>query len=223
MTSRTLEAPSTMRAWTHSQPGHPSTVLSLSYDLPIPCLTRPSQVLVRVAFASLNPGASIMTQLAPSFVRTKPCIPELDFAGALVEIGEGASLSRRLSVGMNVFGSVPVPTHMKGTGALAEFVVVDIENVVLVPEGMQVEEAAGLAVAGCTALALLDLAKPRKGMRVLVNAAGGGIGSLLLQMVKEAVGAEGMVVAVCGGDKEELVRSLGADDVSSFCSMIVFC
>lgn len=155
-----------------------------------------------------------MMQLAPSFIRTKPCIPELDFAGTVAKLCDEYSLSGQLKVGTKVFGSIPVSDHMKGSGTLAEYVAVEAKYVYPVPKGMKLEEAAGLGVAGCTALDLFDTARVNEGMRVLVNAAGGGIGCLILQMVKKAIGSTGTVVAVCSDEKAELVRSLGADEVS---------
>ena len=101
-----------------------------------------------------------------------------------------------------------------GRGVLAEYVVVPAENVVLKPEGMGWEEAAGLPVVGITALSVMDLARVKKGERVLLNGASGGIGSMVVQMAKQAVGEEGRVVAVCSGRNEGMVKGLGANEVS---------
>lgn len=202
-----------MRAWTHTVAGAPATVLTPRSNLPVPANGSSGPVLVRVHHASLNPGGSIMMQLAPTFLRTRPCIPELDFAGTVAHLGAAYPLAGTLKPGMRVFGSVPVGAHMRGSGSLAEFVAVAAEDVVPVPDGVELREAAGLAVAGCTALKLLDAARVQEGMKVLVNAAGGGIGSLVLQMVRGAAGPAGVVVAVCSGEKAELVRRLGADEV----------
>jgi reticulon-4-interacting protein 1, mitochondrial len=210
--------PTTMRAWTHLTPGKPSSVLTLRDDIPVPILkpTSNGSVLVHISHAALNPGGSIMMQLAPSFIRTKPCIPEMDFAGTIVKVSEDYPLSTgSLEVGMQVFGSVPVGEHMKGSGSLAEYVAVGADFVVPLSEAMKLAEAAGLPIAGCTALKLFDAAKPNDGMKALINAAGGGIGCSILQMIREAVGKTGKVVAVCSSEKEELVKRLGADEVRS--------
>lgn len=154
-----------------------------------------------------------MMQLCPSFLRTKPCIPELDFAGVVTEIGGGVDKSRELKVGSPVFGSIPVPEHLKGSGALGEYVAVGADCVSRVPDGVELREAAGLPVAGCTALCLMDKAGLRLRDKVLVNGAAGGIGSLATQMVRRAVGDEGYLVAVCSGENEGFVRELGANEV----------
>lgn len=156
-----------------------------------------------------------MMQLVPSFVRSQPCIPELDFSGTVVSAGAAVPGSRGLSPGTPVFGSVTVAAHMRGTGALAEFIVLEETAVVRKPKNMRLEEAAGLAVAGCTALELVKNAKLKRGDSVFINGASGGIGTMVLQMVKDIVGESGKVVAACSGTKAELVTGLGADEVGS--------
>jgi reticulon-4-interacting protein 1, mitochondrial len=203
----------TMRAWTHKTTGPPGKVLALQQDIPRPSLTSPTQVLVRIKYAALNPAGSVLMQLCPSFLRTQPCIPELDFAGEIVQIGDGVNISRGLIPGLDVFGSIPVSDHLKGQGSLSEYVVLDSEFVSIAPKGMALHETAGLPVAGCTALSVIRKAELRPAQRVLVNGAAGGIGSLVLQMVRAAVGDQGHVVAICSTVKEPLMRELGANEV----------
>lgn len=147
--------------------------------------------------------------------RTKPSIPETDFSGWVVKAGKGVSPSRELVPGAKVFGSAPLGGMViYGRGVLAEYVVVPSENVVLKPQNLSFEEAAGLPIAGITAVSVMDLARVKRRERVLVNGASGGIGSLVVQMAKSAVGEEGKVVAVCSGRNEETVKGFGADEVS---------
>ena len=77
------------------------------------------------------------------------------------------------------------------------------------------DEAAGLGIAGVTALSLLDGAKLKAGEKVLVYGASGGCGSLALQLAKDAVGVDGKVVAVCSERNFGMVKPLGADEVSN--------
>lgn len=202
-----------MRGWTHNLIGAPEKVLSLSSEVARPSLKSATQVLVRVYYAALNPGGSVMMQLCPSFLRTKPYIPEMDFAGEIVQVDETLDSSRGLKPGLEVFGTIPVPDHLKGQGSLSEYVVVEASCVVPVPKGMALDQAAGLAIAGCTALALLDRAKLERGQKVLVNGAAGGIGSMITQLARDAVGDEGYIVAVCSADKEDLMKDLGVNEV----------
>lgn len=153
-------------------------------------------------------------QICPSFLRAKPAIPELDFSGIVVDVGSDVPASRNLAAGVPVFGSVLVGPHVSaGIGSLAEYVVVPATGVVRKPENLTLEKAAGLGVSGCTMLALMDRAKLEKGDKVLVNGASGGIGSMVVQLAKEAVGETGRVVAICSGANVEMVKKLGADEV----------
>lgn len=123
--------------------------------------------------------------------------------------------SRELIPGAKVLGSAPLAGMiLYGRGVLAEYVVVPAENVVLKPERMGWEEAAGLPATGLAAPPVMDLARVKKRERVLVNGASGGIGISVVQMAKQAVGEEGTVVAVCSGRNKGMVKGLGADEVS---------
>ena len=169
-------------------------------------------------------------QLCPSIFRTKPCIPELDFSGKIASLGPDVPKGRQLEKGMHVFGSVLVPAHLKGAGTLSEFVAVEAKGAVKMPEvkgkgewKMEngAEKAAGLGVSGCTALVMMEEAEKRglrEGMRVLVNGASGGIGTMVVQLVKKTVGKSGQVVAICSGKNVDLVKKLGADEVG-----VLFC
>ena len=205
-----------MKAWTHTSKGSPEKVLKLSHDVPTPDSAIGDEVLVKISHAALNPGGSIMMQICPMIFRAKPAIPEMDFAGTIVQVYQYISETRRMSIGTEVFGSIPVGAHIRGgQGSLAEFVVLDAEHVCVKPGNMSLEEAAGLPVAGCTALALVEAAKLQEGMKVLINGASGGIGSMALQMAKSAVGESGKIIAICSKANIEMVKGLGANQVPS--------
>lgn len=154
----------------------------------------------------------------PFLFRASPAVAELDFAGVVASTGAGVPGARRgeLREGAAVFGSVPVPLHLKGVGALAEYAVVEAGDVVGKPRAATVGEAAGLGVAGGTALAVVEAASLGKGQKVLVNGASGGIGAFAVQLCRDAVGETGVVVGVCSGRNAEMVKGLGADEVSCF-------
>ena len=85
---------------------------------------------------------------------------------------------------------------------------------VRMPTNLGFEEAAAVPIAGVTALqAVRDHGRVRPGDRVLVNGAGGGVGSMVVQIAK-ADGAE--VTAVTGPRTLDLVRSIGADRVVDY-------
>ena len=134
-------------------------------------------MLVRVSHVALHPGASIMLSLIPFFFRANPVIAETDFSETVVEVGE--RVFGRLEAGTAVFGSALVGAHLKGRGALAEYVVVD--------KGMRMEDAvAGLGVSGCTALALMGEAELKEGQKVLISGANGGVGAFGMLLLSHA-------------------------------------
>jgi NADPH:quinone reductase-like Zn-dependent oxidoreductase len=127
-----------------------------------------------------------------------------DVAGVVEAVGADVT---GLAVGDEVFGS--------GLGSFAEYVAPLAKNLVPKPAGLTFEQAATLPVAGVTALqALRDHGRLQPGQRVLVNGAGGGVGTYLVQLAK-ALGA-GEVTAVCGPASVELVRASGADRVVDY-------
>ncbi|MCJ1246215.1 zinc ion binding [Trapelia coarctata] len=208
-----------MSAYTHTLRGLPTSTLSLNLSHPVPSLRNPTSALIRITHCAFNPGPSILMTLIPPLFRHTPSIPELDFAGTTISLGSSVPASRALAPGTPVFGSIPVGFHLKtGAGALAEYVAVESECVVKTPEGKRGEDVAGLAVAGCTALLLAEKAGLKRGASVLVNGASGGIGHMVLQMVREAVGESGRVVAVCSerSGNGEMIRGLGADEVIDY-------
>ena len=206
--------PPTMRAWTHNQAGIPSVALHFSSDAKTPALTSPKDVLVQITHASLSPAGSIMMQFCPFLFRSNPAIPELDFSGTLVAVGADVLKDRNLAPGDAIFGSVTVRPHLNaGIGALAEYVVVASSSVVRKPEGITLQEAAGLGVCGSTALMLYDRAGLKAEDSVLINGASCGIGTMITQLARHAVGPSGRIVALCSSRNAETVRSLGADEV----------
>ena len=215
MGPQSTQLPETMRGWTQSRAGHPSQVLSISEITRPALIDSDNEVLIRISHAALNPGGSIILQLCPFLFRTNPSIAEMDFSGIIVDAGTATEQSEQLGKGDKVFGSVDAGKHIKdGIGSLAEFVVVPRSNVVKQPQTNATEaEAAGLAIAGCTALDLLDAASLKNGNSVLVYGASGGIGSMVVQMARDTVGSNGRVVAICSGGNADVVKVLGADEV----------
>jgi NADPH:quinone reductase-like Zn-dependent oxidoreductase len=190
-----------MRAVLHVGYGDPAKAIRLGeLDKPVPS---EKQVLVRVVGSSINSGDWRAVYAAPSFVRLmsgfrRPRDPALggDAAGIVEAVG---SERTDLRVGDEVYGI--------RTGSLAEYV--SGQSFVRKPANLTFEEAGTVPIAGVTALqALQKYGQVRPGQRVLINGAGGGVGTFAVQIAK-ALGAE--VTAVTSTDKLDLMRSLGAD------------
>ena len=213
--------PNTMRAWTYTEPGLPSTALQFTKTHPISHNLSPNQVLVKISHCGFNAGVTTIMQIVPSWLHKTPAIPEIDFSG---EIVAASTLSRTdLHIGTKVFGSCPPPLHFRyGRGTLAEYVVVPVDTISPVPSNMSMEQAGALSGCGCTAVQLVRRAKIKKGDSVFINGGSGGLGSIVVQVVKAAVGASGQVVATCSGPKLDFVRGLGADEVcAALCCTIL--
>ena len=163
----------------------------------------PGQVLIDVSFSSVTfVETQVRSGRAPraSMLPRLPAVPGNGVAGVVVAVGPG--------VGNDVIGARVVSTT-GGTGGYAQLVSVPADGVIPIPSEVAVADAAALLADGRTALGLLDRAKIEPGATVLVEAAAGGVGSLLVQLAKRA-GA--FVVAAAGDERKlELARSLGAD------------
>jgi NADPH:quinone reductase-like Zn-dependent oxidoreductase len=166
------------------------------------------QVLVRVHASSVNAHDWHVVRGTPYFARVEMGLRRpkdirlgLDIAGVVEAVGPGVT---DLRVGDRVFGS--------RFGAHAELVAA--RQVVPMPANLTFAEAAAIPTAGQTALqGLRDKGGLRAGQRVLIVGAGGGVGTMAVQIAR-ALGAE--VTAVTRTAHVELVRSLGAADVIDY-------
>jgi len=105
----------------------------------------------------------------------------------------------------------------EGFGAFAEYCLVDEAALTLKPDSISFTDAAALASAGIIAYqACVHTREMHKGDHILINGAGGGMGTIALQMAK-AVGAH--VTAIDSKNKLEQLRALGADEVYDYKSV----
>lgn len=193
-----------MKAVVYSDYGGPEVLRLADVEPPTP---NANEVLVKVHAAALNPvdwhfvrGAPFPVRMATGgFFRPRPGRRiGADFSGTIEAVGSGVT---GYSIGEAVFGM--------GEGSLAEYLVVPADRSICAkPAALTHEQAAGVALAGLTALqALRDKAMVRAGHHVLIVGAAGGIGTFAVQLAK-AWGAE--VTGVQSTGAAELVRSLGA-------------
>lgn len=161
----------------------------------------PAEVVVKVVVAPLLfLDTQVRSGQAEWFSATPPYVPGVGVAGYVSSVGTGVSpawIGRRV-----------VADTAQG-GGYAEQALALVRGLVTVPEGLSLPEAAALLHDGRTALRLADVAKIHAGEWVLVTAAAGGLGSLLVQLA-HAAGAS-VVAAARGKRKLDLARGLGAD------------
>jgi len=188
-----------MRRVTQEDFGGPEVLSVVEVERPVP---GPTEVLVEVYAAGVNP-VDWVTRAEEAYLGEPPFTVGWDVSGVVVEVGLGAS---GVAVGDEVLG---MPWFPRQAAAYAEYVTAPSRQLVRKPAGMSHVEAAGLPLAGLTAWqCLVDLADVRRGQRVLVDAAAGGVGHLAVQIAK-ARGAE--VVGTASAGKHEFLRSIGVD------------
>lgn len=191
-----------MKAVLCTQAG-PAETLSLA-DLPDP---KPGngEVVVDIAFAALNFFDTLIIQgryqVKPEF----PFSPAAEFSGTVSAVGPGVA---GFKTGDRVCGHT-------GFGAAREKIAVAAERLVAVPDGLDLERAAGLFVTyGTTFHALQDRAKIRPGETLAVLGAAGGVGLAAIELGK-VLGAR---VIACASSAEKLAfcKKHGADELLDY-------
>src|SRR5246127_1267494 len=187
----------------------PPEVLRLA-DIGLP-EAGPDDVLVRVHSAALNPadwhivrGDPLIARLmGVGLTRPKARVAGIDAAGVVEAAGANV---RGLRNGDQVLGFC--------RGAFAQYACAATDLVVPKPAALTFEQAAAIPIAATTApRGVRDVGGAQAGQRVLVNGAGGGVGTYAVQ-IAAALGAE--VTGVCSTRNVELVRSIGAARVIDY-------
>jgi NADPH:quinone reductase-like Zn-dependent oxidoreductase len=192
-----------MRALRYSSFGPIAQVLR-SEELPEPT-PGADEVVVRARFVGINPlDWKLVEGQFRLFAKSRPpCGVGAEFAGEVLRVGALVSAMRpgdRVVAWLNPFAEPP--------RALAEQVCVPAQQCVRMPEGVSFDVAAVTPVAGLSALQLCNQVHARAGQRVLVHGAAGGVGSLVVPMLRER-GAT--VVATGSAESQAFIRTLGAD------------
>jgi NADPH:quinone reductase-like Zn-dependent oxidoreductase len=195
------DLPGEMPALRIHEPDGPERLVFETVPTPAPGT---GDVLVEVHAASFTPGELTW---ASTFVDRsghdrRPVIPCHEVSGVVVALGWGAA---GLSIGEEVYGL----TDWYRDGAAAGYIAVEARNLAPRPRTLGHVEAATLPLAGLTALqALFDHGGLVAGQSVLIHGAGGGVGTLAVQLA-HAAGAR--VVASGRARIADLVLILGAD------------
>ncbi|GGL70591.1 NADPH:quinone reductase [Streptomyces fumigatiscleroticus] len=194
-----------MRAVVQRAFGGPEVLETAEVDRPGPVM---NEVLVRVHAAGVNQIDALVRSGTLPLLGPPPFTLGWDLSGVVVETAPGVT---RFAVGDEVFG---MPCLPRAAAAYAEYAVAPSRQLVRKPASLDHREAAGLPLVGLTAWqALVDTARVTAGDRVLVHAAGGGVGHLAVQLAK-ARGAE--VIATASAGKADFVRGIGADQVIDY-------
>ena len=188
-----------IRQVTFREYGQPEVLQLTESDLPVP---GPGEIIVKVHAAGVNYSDILRRQNRYFMPTPLPFAPGAEVAGLVLETGEGVAAP--FVPGARVLAILPqgggYATHVK---AIAQYCVP-------LPPSIDDATATGIFVQGSTAQLMIDLlAGELAGKTVLINAAAGGVGSILVQLAKQA----GATVIGAAGDRRKMAiaQTLGAD------------
>jgi NADPH:quinone reductase-like Zn-dependent oxidoreductase len=199
-----------MKAIVYTKYGTPDVLRLKEVEKPVP---RDNEVLVKVHAASINSWDWDMIRGKPLVVRMwglfkpKYSIPGCDMAGMVEAVGKHV---KKFNPGDEVYGDM----CESGFGAFAEYKAAKENALALKSPAMSFEQAAAIPQAAMMAVqALRDVGKIKPGQKLLINGAGGAVGTFAVQIAK-LYGAE--VTGVDHPDKFDRMRSIGFDHVIDY-------
>ncbi len=192
-----------MKAIQMNAPGGPDVLIVT--DIPIPALTSPSSVLVKLHAAGVNPIDTKVRKLNMYYPDKLPSILGCDGAGVVEAVGSSVT---RVHPGDEVFffnNGLGYPA-----GTYAEYAVVQEDYLALKPKNLPMLEAAGIPLALITAWeALINRGDLREGNSILIHAGAGGVGHIAIQLAHYFNAL--IATTISSSRKAELVQSLGAE------------
>ncbi|NIJ52997.1 NADP-dependent oxidoreductase [Dyadobacter arcticus] len=197
-----------MKAITLNQTGGVENFIFSEVETPA---IKPNEVLIEVKAIGINPvdafvrnNQQALTDYLSLNGDEKNVILGWDISGTIVNTGNEVTTFK---TGDDVFGMVNFPGQGK---AYAEYVAAPVGQLALKPANISFEEAAAATLAALTAWqSLVTYAKVKKGDRVLIHAAGGGVGHYAVQIAKH-FGA--YVIGTSSAPKKDFIIELGVDE-----------
>lgn len=189
-----------MKAIVYGNYGSPDVLELVDHDVPH---ANSSQVLIRIEACSVNPIDWRVRRGEAKYLMPFgfPRIPGYDLAGVIESSPPG--------VGLHTGDRVMAFLKNFSGGAYAEYAACSPNVVAKIPDNLNAQDAAGMGLAGTTALQCLrDYGKLGNGQHVVVTGASGGVGTFAVQI---AVARGAHVTAVASGKNRDLVLSLGAE------------
>ncbi len=200
-----------MKAIVYQKYGPPDVLKLEEVEKPIP---RDDEVLIKIHAVSINDwdwmaliGESFVTRLIHGLLKPKIHILGCDIAGRVEAVGKNV---KQLQQDDEVFGDL----CENGFGGFSEYVCAPENALALKPADMTFEEAAAIPQAGMLAVqGLIDKGQIQSGQTLLINGAGGGVGTFGVQIAK-LYGVE--VTGVDNSGKLDMMRSMGFDHVIDY-------
>lgn len=201
----------TMKAIVCTKYGPPEKLELREWPKPVP---KAKEVLVKIHATAINDydwglvrGQPYLYRLLFGITKPKNPIPGMELAGVIEAIGAEVT---SFKIGDAVYGDI----SEKGFGTFAEYVCVDEMTLVSKPNSMSFEQATAIPHAAMLAVqGLIDVGKITKGQHILINGAGGGVGTIALQIAKLH---DAEVTGVDTGNKLAMMESLGFDHIIDY-------
>ena len=194
--------------------GPPSVLEITETERPTPV---ENQVLIRIMATAINDYDWAMVRGKPyefrflyGFTRPKHPVPGMELSGIVEDTGPGVT---RFKKGDEVYGDISA----YGFGTFAEYIAISEDAVLSKPKNMPFTDAAALPHASLLAYqSLYDHGGLRDGMKILINGAGGGVGTLGLQLCKQH---QTEVTGVDSGEKLGMMSKIGFDHIIDYKSV----
>jgi len=190
--------------------GPPEQLPIKDYPKPVP---HKNQVLVKIHATAINDYDWSMVQGTPPLYRLlfgiwgpKHRIPGMELSGVVEAVGDEVN---SFKPGDSVYGDI----SQFGFGTLAQYLAIDERALRQKPESMSFEQAAALPHAALLAYQSLLKVELRPGLKVLINGAGGGVGTLALQMLQPC---KPVITGVDNLSKQQFMLDAGFDHVLDY-------
>lgn len=184
--------------------------VTLQDDLEMP-VPKKDEVLVKIKYAAVHSfdleniegKNKLIAKLMGA--KTYPVQTGIEFSGVVETDGS------RFKKGDKVFG---YPDLVKGAKAHQKYIVIPEKLIALMPTNLDFAESAAIPVGALTSLvALEDIGKIKKGTKVLINGAAGGLGVYAVQIARMF---DADITAIAGANQEEFLKELGANRVINY-------
>jgi NADPH:quinone reductase-like Zn-dependent oxidoreductase len=205
-----------MKAIVQDRYGSPDGLELRDIDKPV---AADDEVLIRVRATSLHADVwhavrgqpYVLRIMGSGLRRPKNPVPGTDLAGHVEAVGRNVA---RFRPGDEVFGQTVGANLWGNGGAYAEYAAVRETRLELNPANLTFEQAAAVLTSGPIAVqGLRDEGRIQAGQKVLINGAGGAVGTIAVQLAR-SYGAD--VTAVDGTGKLDMLRSIGADHIIDY-------
>jgi NADPH:quinone reductase-like Zn-dependent oxidoreductase len=198
-----------MKASIRRRYGSPDQIKIENVEKTIP---KDNEVLIKVHATTVNRTDCANLTAKPFLMRfflglfkPRKIILGTDFAGDVTTIGKNI---KSFNIGDKVFGFIDL-----GCESQAEYITTTVEDLFLIPENLDYKDAAASLEGANYAYTFIHKVDIQSGQNILINGATGGIGSALLQFVRQY---DVKITATCNTKNIKLIQSLGADKIYDF-------